>query len=369
MSSLWPDDQGTLTGEGLDKLLVWASQPGVSRIALQSERPPVIRQHGRNRPVLERSLSDSEVGMVLDRLYASAAVAQVKQGRAIDVAYMIKPNRDLRLRFRVNGTGVEGPSTSGINIVMRPISDMPVPLEEQNVEQGILDNYNPDNGMIIVGGKTGSGKTTLIGGMNRARLEDPHGHYDIVEGAAPIELLYDRVERGSSTIAQLEIPRDLPDFQEFIRACMRQEPTDIVVGECRDPNTMEAAVQAAISGHRLTTTIHTFDASSTIRRIVSLCPASQREALLVSTAESLRLIVNQRLLPSIDGRRTPIREFIAFDRTLRMRLLDAPAARWPAMTHAALATHGQSFAQAIAAAHREGRISGVVAAKALKEEG
>ena len=140
--------------------------------------------------------------------------------------------------------------------------------------------------------------------MTVAKLLDPTGNYDIVEGAAPVEFLLERVRGPTSTMNQTEIPRDLPSFAAFIRGCMRREPTDIIVGECRDSETMGAAIQAAISGHVLTTTIHANNVPLTMQRIASLCPADERENLISAVAQSLRLVINQRLARSADGKRT-----------------------------------------------------------------
>ena len=109
---------------------------------------------------------------------------------------------------------------------------------------------------------------------------NPDGNYDIVEGAAPVEFLLERVKGPTSTMNQTEIPRDLPTFAAFVRGAMRREPTDIIVGECRDSETMDAAIQAAISGHVLTTTIHANNVPLTMQRIASLCPPGERENLI-----------------------------------------------------------------------------------------
>ena len=296
-------------------------------------------------------------------------MARLQGGGGFDVSYEIMVSRTERLRFRLNATSTETSRREGVNIVLRPIPDMPPSLEEQLVEPGIMDAFRPSKGMVIVSGATGSGKTTLIAGMTIAKLADAERHYNIVEGAAPVEFLLDRVKSANSTINQSEIPRNVTSFDEFIRGCMRREPTDIIVGECRDSVTMGAAIQAAISGHALTTTIHANDVALTMMRIASLVPPAERGNLIGAVAQSLRLVVNQRLARSTDGKRTALREFLAFDGRLRTKFLETDPALWPSLTQKAVEEEGQSYRVAIERALRDGRITAETAAYELKEIG
>ena len=364
---LWPEQHEKLTDEGLDRLLLWATELGASRINLQSNHLLALRVHGRIRKVTNRPLGADEVEIAVNRLYSGEGVARIKGGHPIDVAYEVQPDRHTRLRFRVNAIGVQGKGTGGIDIVLRPIPRLAPRLAEQLVEQGIADNYRPGNGMVMIAGATGSGKSTLIGGMIREKLEDPNGNCDIIEGAAPVEFLYDKVAMPAGTMSQCEIPRDVETFDEFIRACMRKEPTDIVVGECRDEATMRAAVQAAISGHVLTSTLHANDVPLSMQRMVSLCPPYERSSLTIAIAQSLRLLVNQRLAPSTDGRRTAIREFLVVDATLRNRFLDTDPSTWPSLTREAIETKGESYPSAIRRAVVERRITEAVAGQLMKD--
>ncbi len=375
LSADWPDQGLPWVAEprkfapGLDSLLSWAYRLGASRIAFQTGHPVWLRVHGRNRRVTDESLDESDIARIANHLYGADGTARLQGGQDFDVSYEVVVDRTTRLRFRLNATPTRTSRRDGANIVLRPIPDLPPTPEEQLIEPGILAACRPRDGMVIVSGATGSGKSTLIAGMTVAKLQDPHGHFHIVEAAAPIEFLLDRIKSPSSTINQTEIPRDLPSFEGFIRGCMRREPTDIIVGECRDGPTMAAAVQAAISGHAVTTTTHANDVALTMQRMVSLLPSEERANLITAMAQSLRLVINQRLALSTDGKRTALREFLVFDAALRQRLLQSDPGDWPALTRRAVAEQGQSYRVAIARALEEGRISPQVAERERTEVG
>jgi defect-in-organelle-trafficking protein DotB len=354
---------------GLDSLLTWAFRAGASRVSFQTGHPVTVTVHGRNSRATRLPLDENEFSQIVNHLYAADGMARLQGGNDFDTAYAIPIDRSTRLRFRLNATPTRTTRRDGGNIVLRPISDLPPSLADQRVEPGILDACRPSQGMVIVAGGTGSGKSTLIAGMTVAKLLDPDGHYNIVESAAPVEFLLERVHGVSSTMNQTEVPRDLPTFAAFIRGCMRREPTDIIVGECRDSETMAAAIHAAISGHALTTTVHANDVPLTMQRIASLCPADERDNLISAVAQSLRLVINQRLVPATGGGRTALREFVAFDSRLRSQFLQADPTEWPTLTRRAVDGQGQSYAVAIQRALDAGRISQETAAFQMKELG
>ncbi|ACB97231.1 type IV pilus twitching motility protein PilT [Beijerinckia indica] len=354
---------------GLDHLLTWAYRQGASRIAFLSGHPVWVRIHGLNQPVEPDPIPESDLALITNHIYGADGTARLKKGQDFDLTYEVLLDRGTRLRFRINATATRTSRRDGVNIILRPIPDKPPTLEQQRVEQGILESFRPHEGMVIVSGATGSGKSTLIAGMTMAKLNDPNGHYNIIEGAAPIEFMFDRMRSDSSTIVQSEIPIDLPTFEAFIRGCMRREPTDIIVGECRDSVTMAAAIQAAISGHTLTTTIHANDVALTMQRIASLCPPDERDNLISAVAQSLRLVINQKLIRSSDGKRIALREFLVFNRALRTTFLETDPKLWPALTRQAIATEGQSYEQAINRLLEAGLISEETAAHERKEIG
>jgi defect in organelle trafficking protein DotB len=374
----WPDRnckglrwvaEARKSAPGLDSVLTWAYRKGASRVHFQTGHPVWVSIHGQNLRVTEHSIDEIEFSHIVNHLYGADAMARLQGGTDFDTAYAIQIDRSTRLRFRLNGTSTRTFRQTGGNVVLRPIADLPATLEQQRVEAGILEASKPRQGFIIVGGATGSGKSTLIAGMTVAKLQDPAGHYNIVEGAAPVEFLLERVRGPSSTINQSEIPRDLPSFAAFVRGAMRREPTDINVGECRDGETMAASIQAAISGHVVTTTIHANDVALTMQRITSLCPADERDNLVSAVAQSLRLVINQRLTRSADGRRIALREFLAFDADLRRRFLRTDPTEWPELTRLAIEEQGQSYAKSIRNALEAGLITEETAAFELREIG
>ncbi|HTV32453.1 MAG TPA: ATPase, T2SS/T4P/T4SS family [Methylocella sp.] len=352
---------------GLDALLLHAYSRGASRIDFQTGQPVWLRIHGRNERVGRDSLDEAELADITNHMYGADGLARLQGGGSINVRYEIVLSRTARVRYRVNGVPIETNRGVGVNLILRPIPDSPPSLEQQLVEPEIMDSFEISKGMVIVSGATGSGKSTLISGMTVAKLENPNGDYNIVEAGAPLEFRLDRPRNTSSTIAQSEVPRDFRTFGSFIEECMRREPTDIIVGECRNVETMEASIQAAISGHALTTTIHAKDVASTMDRIVYLTSPGERQNALKCVLESMRLVINQRLARSTDGKRTPLREFLIFNSSTRDRLSRATPEEWTQVTKQCVEEQGQSFRRAIEKAFQAGRISEQTAAHELRE--
>ena len=359
------------TRSSLDALFIWAYRLGASDLRLQTNRPVFVQLHGKLWRVTSRTLTDMEIEESVNRLYSADGAARLKGGEDFDVSYELLPDRRTRMRFRVNATAILSRGDDGAAIVARTLPSKAPALADLGIEPAILGAYRPRDGIVIVAGGTGNGKSTLLAAMTRAMLEDPHSNRAILEYSAPIEFVFDEIDGASATIEQSEVPRHLPSFPAGIRNAMRRAPSSIIVGECRDEETITAAVDAAITQHAVYTTIHASRIADTLQRVVSLCPDGKRRALTVSFAQSLRLIVNQRLVPSADGKRTPIREFLVFDDKLRRRFLDTDPDRWPALAQDMVeeGVHGQSFAVAIRRALAEGRMAESEAHIRLRELG
>ena len=314
-------------------------------------QPASFRLWGVNRKIKSRDpLDENDASLIVNHLYGADGIARLQGGADINVMYQIGSPRKGTLRFRCNVTAITASRGAGAHVVIRPVRDLPQPLSSQNVEPEILAHYRMTKGMMIVSGATGSGKSTLIGAMTVEKLRDPDAHRNIIECAEPVEFLLDRVESPTSSISQSEIPRNVKSFEEFMAGAMRRQPTDIIIGECRKPEHMIATIQAAISGHATATTIHAETVPLTMQRVASLLPPAQLKDAMTSCAQALRLVINQRLVPSTDGKWTPLREFLVCDAAYRKRLASTRADDWPQITAEALETNGQSYAKAIAIA-------------------
>ncbi len=368
---LWPDEPPSFGARNLDDLLIWAYREGASDIRLQTNTPVFIQIHGRMRQVTSRGLTQAEIEEAVNRLYGADGQARLKGGSDFDVSYEVRPDRRTRMRFRVNATAVFSGGNDGGAVTARTLPSKAPNLADLRVEEAICRAFKPDDGIVLVAGGTGNGKSTLLAAMTRDMLEDPDSHRALLEYAAPTEFVFDDIRGVSAMISQSEIPRHLPSFPAAIRNAMRRAPDVIIVGECRDGDTITAAVDAAITSHAVYTTIHAGRVAETMQRVVSLCPIAARTALTVALAQSLRLIVNQRLVPSVDGRRTPLREFLVFDSELRRRFLDTDPDKWPALAQDTVDAGqcGQSYGAATRQALAEGRITEEEAHARLKEWG
>ncbi len=368
---LWPGEPPSFGASNLDDLLIWAYREGASDIRLQTNTPVFIQIHGRMRQVTSRGLTQAEIEEAVNRLYGADGQARLKGGSDFDVSYEVRPDRRTRMRFRVNATAVFSGGNDGGAVTARTLPSKAPNLADLRVEEAICRAFKPDDGIVLVAGGTGNGKSTLLAAMTRDMLEDPNSHRALLEYAAPTEFVFDDIRGVSAMISQSEIPRHLPSFPAAIRNAMRRAPDVIIVGECRDGDTITAAVDAAITSHAVYTTIHAGRVAETMQRVVSLCPIAARTALTVALAQSLRLIVNQRLVPSVDGRRTPLREFLVFDSELRRRFLDTDPDKWPALAQDTVDAGqcGQSYGAATRQALAEGRITEEEAHARLKEWG
>ena len=196
-------------------------------------------------------------------------------------------------RFRVNILR----QRSSFMVVMRVIPFKVPSIAELSLPSVLERIALSERGMVLVTGVTGSGKSSTLAGMISHINTNLERH--IVTLEEPIEFLHRDVR---CSVTQREIGVDTETFRQGLRAALRQDPDVIVLGELRDPETIDTAMKAAETGHLLLATVHTPDAQTTIMRIVSMFPPEEQEVVRLRLAESLHAVVSQRLLPRADGK-------------------------------------------------------------------
>jgi twitching motility protein PilT len=195
-------------------------------------------------------------------------------------------------RFRVNIFKQRGTYA----IVMRVIPSRPPRFEDFDLPNQLREIVELKNGIVLVTGPTGSGKSSSLAAV--IDLINETKFYHIVTIEDPIEFLHGH---KNSTIHQRELHSDTPSFALALRAALRQAPKVILVGEMRDRETMEVALEAAETGHLVLSTLHTIDAAKTVERIIGVFPKNEEKIIRTRLAQSFRYIISQRLLPRADG--------------------------------------------------------------------
>ena len=217
------------------------------------------------------------------------AAAQLVKFRTADLSYALPG----KCRFRVNIFQ----QRNSYSIVMRVIPHEIPSFEALKLPEQLAEIADIRNGVVLLTGPTGSGKSSTLAAIID-RINETKA-YHIVTIEDPIEFLH---THKKSTINQREVGADTKDFASALRAALRQAPKVILVGEMRDLETAEIALEAAETGHLVLSTLHTIDASKTIDRIVGLYPKNEERIIRTRLAQTFRYIVSQRLIPTADGR-------------------------------------------------------------------
>jgi twitching motility protein PilT len=195
-------------------------------------------------------------------------------------------------RFRVNIFKQRGTHA----IIMRVIPPRPPRFQDFDLPPQLREIVELKNGIVLVTGPTGSGKSSTLAAI--IDLINESKFYHIVTIEDPIEFLH---QHKNSTIHQRELHSDTPNFALALRAALRQAPKVILVGEMRDRETMEVALEAAETGHLVLSTLHTIDAAKSVERIIGVFPKNEEQSIRTRLAQSFRFIVSQRLLPRANG--------------------------------------------------------------------
>jgi twitching motility protein PilT len=277
----------------LNPLLRRAVELGASDIHLKVGVPPILRRDGSLGPLEEAPIvTDRDTEAVLEAVGKRSPERYEAFGTTgdLDIAYQ---EGDLP-RFRVNAFRQRGHISFAFRVIPKNVPNF----DMLNLPAGVRRLAEEHRGLVLVTGATGSGKTTTLAAMidhiNRSRKQ----HIVTIED--PIEILH---SDHSCIVNQREIGLDTTDFMQALRRALRQDPDVILIGELRDAETAQTALQAAESGHLVLSTLHTVDAAETLGRMIEFFPEAKQQMIRSVMAGVLKGVVSQRLLPRIDGGR------------------------------------------------------------------
>ncbi len=267
---------------------------GVSDLIFSPGRPPQVEADGELVPLPFRGFEvlthEQTHGIARELIGANAvAAAQLAEHGSADLSYAIEGTA----RFRVNIFR----QRASFAVVMRVMPVTIPTFEDLGLPAALADIVPLRNGIVLVTGPTGSGKSStlaaIVDRMNRERAI----HILTIED--PIEFIH---QHRKATIHQRELHSDTPTFSLALRAALRQAPKVILVGEMRDRETIEIALEAAETGQLVMSTLHTIDAAKTVERIVGTFPTGDQQGIRTRLAKCFQYVVSQRLLPRADGK-------------------------------------------------------------------
>ncbi len=288
----------------LDPLLetMLDAAPGISDLNLSVGRPPQVEVDGALRTVqyaaIERLLPYQTELIAMRLLQGKRDLAEklVKTG-SVDLSYALPK----RTRFRVNVFSQRG----SYSVVLRVIPNKIPTVEELGLPEQLNDVTRERNGIVLVTGPTGSGKSTTLAAIINKLNRDKAIHIITIED--PIEYLH---PHHTATINQREVGADTQTFALALRAALRQAPKVILVGEMRDVETISIALEASETGHLVLSTLHTIDAAKTVDRIVGVFPKNEERQVRTRFSQSFKWIVSQRLVPKKGGGRLAVCEIL-----------------------------------------------------------
>ncbi len=254
-------------------------------------------------------LSPIETQAIADGVIPEDRKSLFKERGEVDFAYSVANVG----RFRANVFRQRG----SVSMVLRKLRFGGPSFDEIGLPDVVRTLADEHRGLILVTGPTGSGKTTTLAAMIGYLNATKPVHIVTVED--PIEVLH---KDDVASINQREVGQDTNDFLSALRAALRQDPDVILIGEMRDTETVRAALQAAETGHLVMSTLHTQDATETVNRVIDFFPPHQQKQIRLSLAGTLRGIICQRLVPSVDGGRIPALEILVNTGRVAERIAD-----------------------------------------------
>ena len=283
----------------IDEILKLSFKIKASDIHLKVGRPPIYRVNGRLLPLKDANpLTSEDMNEIVNTVLSEFKKKEFKKRLEVDCAYSVEAFG----RFRVNLFYQRGKISGVFRAIPSKIPD----IDEINLPSVIKKIAMEERGLVLVTGITGSGKSTTLASMINYINQNKQAHILTIED--PIEFIHNDIK---CVINQREIGEDTLSFANALRAALRQDPDIILVGEMRDLETVETALEAAETGHLVLSTLHTLNAKETINRIISMYPPHHQQQVRYQLAGVIKGIISQRLILRKDGKgRVPACEIL-----------------------------------------------------------
>lgn len=334
----------------MEKYLKKAVDDGASDVFVIAGGPVSYKVDGVIRDLSEEKVFPDQTKELIQAIYAMANRDMHKFEATGDDDYSFA--RAGLARFRVNAFRQRGSLAAVIRIVQFDIPDY----HDLQIPDEIMKIAEEQHGMVIISGTAGSGKSTtqacIIDKINRERS----AHVITLED--PIEYLH---RNNKSLISQREIAIDTDNYLSALRACLRQAPDVIQLGEMRDFETIRTAMTAAETGHLLLATLHTKGAVNTIDRIIDTFPSQQQEQIRTQLAMVLVTVVSQQLIPGVDGKMVPVFEIMHVNNAIKNMIRDNKSYQIDNVIQTSASEGMISMDQSIVALCQNGKITPEVA--------
>ena len=328
----------------IEKLLQLMAEKKASDIFISAGSPLSIKISGTIVPVNPQPMDPEQTKKIAYEMLTPQQIATFEKDRELNFA---KPMAGLG-NFRVNMFWQKG----AVSVVIRFVTaDIPT-LQSLNLPPVLSSLVMEKRGLVLVVGATGSGKSTTLASMLDFRNQMSNGHILTIED--PIEYVF---TPKKSIINQREVGNDTIAFHSALRNAMRQAPDCILIGEIRDQETMRMALTYALSGHLCLSTLHANNAYQAMNRVISFFPLEVRPMLLQDLAVSLKAIISQRLVKTLEGSRTPAMEVLLNTRNVQEQIEKGEVGEVKEAMEKSMSPGSQTFEQDLFRLVRQNKIS------------
>ena len=278
----------------IKELLLKVAKESNSDVHLLYGYRPVVRKDGDLRLLLDNDgksfpiLTDKDFKLIIDELLNPEQKERLMKNKDLDLAISIDS-----YRFRTNISHDQG----HLKLSARVIKELNPSVEEIGLSKEVIDLLNLSQGLILVTGPTGCGKSTTLAAMINYINQTRSTHIVTLED--PIEFIF---KEGKGIISQRQLGQDIPSFASGLKHILRQDPDVVMVGEMRDLETIATTITLAETGHLVLATLHTYSAAQTIDRIVDVFPPHQQQQIRSQLSNTLVAVISQRLVPRKDGK-------------------------------------------------------------------